>query len=295
MLSVLIPTLNYNPGVAVRSLHRQLSDAGVDFEIRVADDDPKSTMRSVYAELEKLNGVMTTIRSNNLGRFDNRIVLAREAQYTRLLFLDEDVVVPDDFIAKYSMFIDSAIAVFGGMEYSTLPPGESVKHLRWKYGKKREAWNASVRNQTPYSRLMTCNFIISKDVFLNLPRHDELQGYGHEDTMMGYDLKYAFVEVKHIDNPVTHEQIDDAGDFIRKTNEGLANLYRLIAAGKIDEDVRLYKLYNRLKKSGLTRIPAKYVERNHKGIMRRLSKENPPLRLFDLYKLGTLCGMKDIG
>ena len=294
MLSVLIPTLNYDPGKTVQSLHRQLLDAGIVFEIRIADDDPESEMGGKYAALETLESVVTAIRPTNLGRFDNRAALAREAQYPRLLFLDEDVLVPSDFIAKYHMYIDSSNAVFGGMMYSSLPPDDSAKHLRWKYGKKREAWNASMRNQSPYARLMTCNFLISRDAFLKLPRHDELRGYGHEDTMMGYDLKYAFVEVIHIDNPVTHEQIDDAGDFIRKTDEGLANLFRLISAGKVDEEVRLYKLYNKLKKSGLTGIPATYVKRNFKGIVRRLSRENPPLRLFDLYKLGVLCGMKDI-
>ncbi|MCC5916552.1 MAG: glycosyltransferase [Cryomorphaceae bacterium] len=288
MVSVLIPTLRYLPEELVTNLVRQFQSLNIRFEIRIADDDPDSDLD--YGRITRHEQVNVVIRTNNLGRFSNRMALAKSSQYKTLVFLDEDAQIDDHFVSRYAPFFSDTNknVVFGGVKYDEVMP-KPTYHLRWKVGVKREMASASIRNKTPYARLMTCNFLVPKDVFLKLPNHPELKGYGHEDTMMGYDLRYAFADVKHIDNPIRHAQLDDAETFLRKTGEAVANIQRLIAVGKIDEEVRLYRVYAKLRKGGMASVVGKYVHQNSDRMLRKLLRPNPPLRLLDLYKLGLLC------
>ncbi len=291
MLSVLIPTLRYDPTQLVSALHHQLTDAGIPFEIIVADDAPDSPMGGVHTQLmTQFPKCRALIRETNLGAFDNRMALANDAAYGRLLFLDEDAVLPDQFIHRYLEHIKTkGNVVLGGSRFDSKTPNNPALHLRWKVGKKRESTPARIRQRDPYSRFITCNFIIDADVMRVLPKHDEISGYGHEDTMMGYDLRYAFVPLVHVDNPIGHAQLDDAEVFLRKTRTAVSNLARLIAAGMIDEDVKLYKYYRRVETTGMKGVLAAYVQSNSARMEARLSRSNPPLRLYDLYKLGHLC------
>ncbi len=290
MVSVLIPTLRFDPTELVTELHRQLRATSLPFEICIADDAPDSPLEGVHQTLCKsLNHVRAVIRQKNLGAFDNRRLLAEEAIYDRLLFLDEDAIVDTAFIERYVPHIkESGNVIQGGARFAGEKPADITHHLRWKVGKQRESAPAAKRQETPYARFVTCNFITDKAVMLKLPRHNEIKGYGHEDTMMGYDLKYAFIPIVHIDNPIGHSQMDDAETYLAKTRKAVANLAGLVRAGKIDEDVRLYGFYKKIKKTGSGKVLGKYVYKNNEAIIKKLSRENPPLRLFDLYKMGWL-------
>ncbi|MCH8546309.1 MAG: glycosyltransferase [Cryomorphaceae bacterium] len=290
MISVLIPTYRFDPTVLVNELHRQLTVTGLSFEICIADDAPDSPLSNEYQDLcHSLHHVRASIREVNLGAFENRRRLAEDAVYDRLLYLDEDAIIDATFIQRYTThFKEKGNVVQGGARFAKEKPSNKTHHLRWKVGKQRESSHADKRQSNPYAGFITCNFIIDKHVLLKLPRHKEIKGYGHEDTMMGYDLKYAFVPIVHIDNPIGHLQMDDAETYLIKTRKGVANLARLIKAGKVDEDIRLYRFYKKIKKTGSGKLLATYVYNNNDAIVRKLSKENPPLRLFDLYKMGWL-------
>lgn len=291
MLSVLIPTLRFDPSSLVHTLHTQLQRDGIPFEIRIADDAVDSPMGQVHKSLmAQYPCVHAVIRDSNLGAFANRKMLAKDAQYPRLLFLDEDALIPDDFIRRYRKAIEEhGNVVLGGARFPASAPDNPHLHLRWKVGVKRESPSAIIRQRTPYAGFVTCNFIIDAEVITKLSQHPEVRGYGHEDTMMGYDLHYAFIPVVHLDNPIGHAQIDSTAIYLQKTRTAVANLARLIRAGKIDEDVTLYRFFRRIEKSGTTKLLAGYIKRNSQRIERTLSRANPPLRLFDLYKLGWLC------
>lgn len=290
MISVLIPTLRFDPSALVTELHRQLTAKSLPFEICIADDAPDSPLEDVHQTLCKsLNHVRAIIREKNLGAFDNRRILAEEAVYDRLLFLDEDAIVDASFVERYEPhFKEKGNVIQGGARFDAEKPANKTHHLRWKVGRQRESAPAVKRQENPYAGFVTCNFIIDKGVILKLPRHREITGYGHEDTMMGYDLKYAFIPIVHVDNPIGHAQIDNAETYLAKTRKAVANLAGLIRAGKVDEDVRLYGFYKKILKTGSGRILGKYVYKNNDTIVKRLSRENPPLRLFDLYKMGWL-------
>lgn len=289
MLSILIPTYGFLPQQLVIDLAGQLKQRSFNWEIIVTED---ASGKLEQIDCESINSIHPNVQCHildqNLGRFAHRQFLARSAKYSRLLFIDDDAVMPEDFILKYEPYISSKAAVFGGMTYADTMPTDTDRHLRWKVGKKKEQIPARIRNEAPYARLQTCNFLIDKAVMLNLPSHKEISGYGHEDTMMGYDLRYAFVEVLHIDNPIEHSYIELSDVFMEKTEEAVGNLARLIKAGKIDEDVTLYRVYTKLKKTGMHRVLKWYVYNNRIPLLARLFRANPPLVLFDIYKLGIL-------
>ena len=44
--------------------------------------------------------------------------------------------------------------------------------------------------------------MISKTCFEQISFNEDLQGYGHEDTLFGYELDKKNIQIHHLDNPV---------------------------------------------------------------------------------------------
>lgn len=286
MLSILIPTFNFDPTALVEELNDQCKSLNISFEILIADDNPESSLKDVYERLNAIPHVTAVINPGNLGRRGNRDYLASKARYEYLLFLDEDAVITSRlFVQKYIDACKPGMVVCGGVDYCTSLPKIDRQKLRYRYGVRREVMAASDRNSTPYSSFITFNFLIPKDIYLKLPLHREIQGYGHEDTLMGYDLKYLFVPVLHIENAACHSQIDDNDVFLSKTQEALQNLSRMIASGKVDEDVQIFKLFTRIRTVGINVILRVMYSLVGREIEKYISNANPPLWVFDLYRI----------
>ena len=157
MLSILIPTYNYNVYNLVATLYKQLEKTGMIFEIICLDD----ASTTIFLENEKINSLVHCSYKKletNIGRSRIRNLLAKKAKYDWLLFLDADVLPKnDDFILKYIEHIhtDEKI-VNGGLLYVKEKP-EKGKLLRWIYGKNREALTFKVRQKIPYQSFLTLN------------------------------------------------------------------------------------------------------------------------------------------
>jgi hypothetical protein len=48
---------------------------------------------------------------------------------------------------------------------------------------------------------------------------EDLKTYGHEDTLLGYDLFRNGIEIFHIDNPVEHTGLEDSSVLLRKPKQ----------------------------------------------------------------------------
>ena len=48
------------------------------------------------------------------------------------------------------------------------------------------------------------NLLAPKDIFQKIAFNEKLNGYGHEDTLFGVELKKEGVTMAHIDNPIIH-------------------------------------------------------------------------------------------
>ena len=109
--------------------------------------------------------------------------------------------------------------------------------------------------------------------------------YGHEDTLFGLELKYRNIDIMHIDNPAYHMGIDSGADFMEKTATAVDSLAQLIQAGKIDEDITLFRVYRILQKSGIHMILRLFHAVFGIGIKKGLAAGYLPLFFFDLFKL----------
>ncbi len=294
MLSILIPVYNFDIRSLVYSIDNQAFESGLGYEIVIVDDASNEKYKARNRELNKLNNVNYKELTNNLGRSKIRNYLVNLAKYENLLFLDCDSGIENkDFVKKYIPYLKSHHVIYGGRKYCSEGPKDNVHALHWVHGFKREQIPASVRSLEPNKSFMTNNFVISKSVFNKIRFNEEIKGYGHEDTLFGYELYKNKIAIKHIDNPVEHIGLEPNQVFIRKTKEGIKNLLKILKINgyekRLMKDVTLlsyYKIVRLLKLDILlTFIYAKFEP----IFLRNLLSRKPNLFLFDLYKLSYLC------
>lgn len=288
MLSILIPTFNYNITRLVADLHQQAVDTYVDFEIIVMEDGSRLHVEENKA-VNGFHNCRQIVLNQNIGRSAVRNKLADEAKYDHLLFIDCDAeVCSPHFVEKYVSFCREECLVIGGTAYdkNVTDPRYS---LRLAYGRQREARSAIERSkEITYHNFATFNFLVSKTLFNKVRFDESIRGYGHEDTLFGHQIHELGCRFTHIENPLIHKGLDDNETFLRKTEEGVRNLYLLFKTGRypylVDES-KLLNSYVRIYKTGLTLLFAtgfKFL----KPIMHTfLCKSSPSLRLYDIYKL----------
>ncbi|MEQ9187934.1 MAG: glycosyltransferase [Cryomorphaceae bacterium] len=288
MLSVLIPIYNFDVRAFVADLSEQAAGLEVDCEIICLDDASKGSFRSLYKGLDELPFVRYLASKENLGRSKVRNRLEEEARFDNLLFLDCDgKVVREDYLHRYVQIGDYDV-VYGGREY----PAEAPKDLRllfhWTCGKQKEEVGAEERRKLPYKSFMTNNFMVRREVYQKVRMDENMQGYGHEDTLFAMELKQKGFTIMHIDNPLEHLGIEPANEFLRKSANGVANLAKLMANRQVDDSIKLVRTYQGLKSIGLIGLISRLITKSEPQILENLNGETPNLLLFDMWKLAKL-------
>lgn len=291
MISILIPVYNFDIAVLVHSLREAIVDIPEYKEILIGDDGSTSEFISRYELL--LNGNVKMISAGkNIGRSAIRNRLAEEATGEHLLFIDADAMIPGTahkYLRNWLPFINDAKVICGGVLYPDFPPADPDKILRWRYGIKREQRKASDRNRHPHARFSGFNFLAEKDVFMKIRFNEELKQYGHEDTLLGYQLFKADIKVLHIDNPLIHDGVETNSDYIAKTKQGIENLS--ILCDKVTDkkafasSVRLVRTHDKLTWLGFSLFLAGFYIRYRERMEIRLDSSNPSLLLFRLFKM----------
>lgn len=291
MLSVNIPVYNIDVMPLVKQLVLQAEKLGIGFEIRVYDDGSVDDIKQKNRQIQQLPGVIYRELSVNLGRAAIRNLLGAESVFDFLLFIDADSLpVAGNYLQQYIENAKHNFVVCGGTAYTKLQPEEKGEFLRWFYGTNREAINAAQRNSAKGFIITSNNFLIEKRVFEKIRFRENIGVYGHEDTLLGYDLFKNGISILHIDNPVLHTGLENAPVFISKTQLALKSLYRIntvILAGDT-VFIRQVNFLNRY--SSITRfVPAGFFRLFyhlfHSLIEFNLKSRIPILFLFDLYKL----------
>lgn len=296
MLSILIPTYNYETTTLVKVLNEQAILENIKFEIIVGDD--KSTDLEIIKNNQEINSIENCsyyVNVENLGRGGNLNELVKKAKFEWILFLDCDVLPKDsNFIKNYIHCIQSNndSIYFGGLIYDLKKP-ENDEMLRWVYGHKRESATLEKRKLKPYETTLTSNIVIKKEVLITYPFHSEIKNYGFEDLVFILELRKNKTAINHIENPVYHLNLEKSIIFITKFESSLRNL-KFLTDSKIIEpkDARFSMLYNRLNKFKLTiffRLSFKCLKPYY---LNNLTSKNPSLLVFDLYRLGYFCEIK---
>ncbi|WP_119789704.1 glycosyltransferase family 2 protein [Flavobacterium anhuiense] len=291
MLSILIPVYNYDVFALVETLYKQTLECHIPFEI-ICLDDASQEFAIENQRINLFENVSYSILEKNIGRSAIRNLLAQKAVYENLLFLDADTIpVHHNFISNYISEIENK-AVFGGLLYENKKPlPEQI--LRWIYGKKREALSLSERNRNPSNTALVSNLLIKKEILDRFPFDENLTKYGYEDLLFFAVLKSNQIEIKHIENPVFHLNLESSSLFLSKTKTALENLVLLDYLNKISKnESKIISSFGFLKKMKLISIFNFLFKKSEQKIKRNLLSNKPSLFLFDIYKLGYYCSLK---
>jgi glycosyltransferase involved in cell wall biosynthesis len=269
-------------------------------EIIIGDDGSSEEYKKKY---QSLTGDKVRIVSSekNIGRASIRNRLIMEASGDFLLFIDADTMIrgtAETYLHKWLEYLDYARVISGGILYQDSPPGDPDKILRWKYGRKKEQKKAAERNKHPYSSFSTFNVLIDKSIFSKFRFYEELKQYGHEDTLLSYQLKKAGIGIYHIDNGLVHEGLETNKEFLKKTKDSIENLSKLYDNVTDKETfsltVSLLRLFWWLKMFQMTRLFAGIFIHYRERMEIRLDSSKVSLPLFKLYKISMFCTFREI-
>ncbi len=290
MISVLIPVHNYDVSQLVLTLHKQLLNLNISFEILIYDDaSTHSTSRKSL--LNKLSYTSYIVLKQNIGRAAIRNKLGNAARYNSLLFLDAGTEIKNSNFIKTYLPYSKHNLVLGGITFLKTPPKKPYK-LRWLYTKKREQqW---VGNTLKRRITLSANFLIQKAIFISHVFDESIITYGHEDSVFFENLKQKNIAFTYINNPVIHSADDDANTFITKTEQSINNLIQLINKGKLKKQTfAISRMYYLIKSIRLNKIILLLFLISKGSLKRHFNSSYPSIYLFDFYKLGYFCYLKN--
>jgi len=292
MLSILIPTYNYDVTLLVNSLLEQTKELKLVYEIIVLDDGSPNDLNEMIITLSNLENVKFIQANKNSGLASARNALGKASKYDWLLFLDADVIPKSSFfIKKYLKHISSENQIiYGGLAYQK---NETKNSLRYKFGVKREAISAKNRVKHSKYHFHCSNTLIQKKLFLEVEFDSDITCYGHEDTLFQYNISQKKINILHIDNFVYHLGIDSNDIFLKKTKESLSTLLKLENEKKLPSNyTSVQKAYIFLRKINLDQLFFKSTNIFISSILKNLKSNTPSLLLFDIFKLNYFCSLK---
>ncbi len=287
-LSVLIPVYNFFIEPLIIDLKKQLDSQIINYELRVYDDFSNHQTKFLNQKISPLPKVFYNELDQNQGRAKIRNLLAKDAQFENLLFLDCDCEPASaSYISIYSSFIlkNNFEAINGGRKYKPFDFYGKEKKLHWVAGKTKEEKSAETRSKQPYGSFMLDNLLIKKDIFLGILLDENIKTYGHEDTKFGFELEKREISVLHIDNPTYHIGLSPAEEYLEKSKLAVIVLCQIVEKEGIGTSTSLYKMYDLLRKLKLRRIFLSVLMTFEKPIIKNLTSKKPSILFFDLYKL----------
>lgn len=286
MLSILIPTYNYNISELLKILYQQASAENIQFEILAKDDASTKYLEENLAAANQLSYTKHLRSKENIGRTATRQFLSEAAKYDWLLFLDADVIPKKEtFIADYITEINTGYeTIFGGFSYDESTPNYS-ELLRWKYGKKYEEIDAGIRNKKPYEIVISANFLIKKSVFLSINPLLDRKSYGLDNYFSAL-LKKEQIKVFHINNEVFHYGLETNAKYVEKAEQAADTILWMYYDKQIRfHNNKLLKMHLSLKKLKLNYITSFFYSVFSKIFKKNLVGKNPNVKLLQLYKL----------
>lgn len=294
MLSVLIPTFNYNTLNLVQNIYKQCIEVTILFEIFVQDDGTTNEeIIKINEQINTFHNCFYEINKTNLGRASNLNTLIQKANFEWVLILDCDVLpINNQFIFDYkNQFKQTNKVVFGGLAYKNKIDNPLGK-LRWKYGIKREALTVKERNKNKYETILTSNTLFHISVFEKIKFNNTIKKYGYEDFVFAMELKNNNILVKHIENRVYHLNLETATIFIQKTKNSLETLHFLESNKIVINKTKLQKMKFFIERSKLKPIFNAIYKLFDSKINKNLHSKNPSIFLFDVFKLNYYLNLK---
>jgi glycosyltransferase involved in cell wall biosynthesis len=226
MISICIPVYNFDCSALIFSLTKQIAHNQLPAEIVLIDDASEEHFRTIHSVIPQIKYIQL---AQNVGRARIRNLFLQHTQFPYLLFLDCDGAVNHpNFIKNYLQSIPPNFkgVICGGRVYPNFV--HESKKLHWKYGVNFESKNLKYRTLHPYLCFMTNNFLIEKSILHQFPFNENLVQYGHEDTLLGIQLKQNNIPVIHIANEILNLDIETNESYLQKTKLAVQNLVFLM-------------------------------------------------------------------
>ena len=286
-LSIAIPTRNDDCSLLVSKLLEQARrETSLDFEILIADD--ASDNAEVISQLDILSqqkGCRLIRLKENVGRAAVRNMLAREAKYERVLFIDAGVDITNpNFLHTYIRHADDADIICGGWK-TEVDSQTAISNLRAKYELSCEQNHTpKQRNRHPYRSFRTVNFLAHKNILLKNPLPADMTGYGYEDVVFGKQTERAGCTILHIDNPVVYKSYEDNTAFVSKIMQSVDTLY--IYRERIGHYSKLHAFAIKLRKLRLASLIVLLYRLRSESWKKQLCGNHPSMRILSILKLG---------
>jgi hypothetical protein len=296
MLSVLIPVYQVEVRNLVEELLRQCRNLQIPFEIICLDDASEDSIKERNQLLLSLGSEIRYEELDaNVGRSKIRNELVSRANFEWLWFLDCDSDArPNPSLALTFWEQKKANTLLsGGRIYQADQPKNPQLKLHWLWGSQRELIDPEKRMKDPVNSFLSNNFLVQKSVLSCIHFNETLQGYGYEDTLFASELVSSGMRIIHVNNPVLHDGLEPAQQFLSKIEESLNNLQTLseiCVQKKISFPVKskLVKTV-RLLHVPVVSLLCKWVfKKRLKNWKESLLGQHPDLKLFDVYRLGYL-------
>ena len=294
LLSVCVPVYNHDVLPLVRRLSSQASELGGEAEVVCIDDGSEASFRQhnrAAAELARWVEL-----PHNVGRARVRNLFLQHTEGSYLIFVDNDLQVPPDFLQAYAQLAasdDAPAVVVGGHRYDRRCNNPQHR-LRYLYGTQVECRSLSERRREPYRSFMSGNFMVRRDVLQKHPFEESIRRYGYEDVLFGYRLQQHGIEVLHVDNAVVNSDVETNEEFLCKTQEAIGTLAELYLQQPEDEgfcqSVRLLSTYKKIKNRGLIGVVHSVFRMLRTPLESHFIAGNTiNMSEFSFYKLGLLC------
>jgi glycosyltransferase involved in cell wall biosynthesis len=283
MLSICIPVYNVDVTKLVLSLNNQFLHQNYVGEIIVLDDGSDEAFRLKNERISQLEFVRYYLQENK-GRSITRNKLAQNARYDKIAFIDGDCLVDDTYLKSYcAPNVIKLPLVIGGLKYGTKPTNKSLR-LRWNYGRLREA---KIKYGPDSLSFLSSNFMIDKELFTNIRFDERITEYGHEDTLLGIQLRLRKIPFVQINNKVTHCGLETTPVFLSKTQISITNLWNIHVKINLKEIEKLpiIKLLKLRNNPLITKALSFSFSILNKPIQFFLGNIYPSIYIFDFYKL----------
>lgn len=229
-LSVLVPFHGDDPAPLVEALAAAMMKLAATVEIVLIDDaSPGPALgEAVRGRLDALAvPARLLVASRNLGRAAARNRLAAAARGRWLLFLDADMGVTPDFLARWLDAIETAEfdAAFGG--YDAEPAGDAALALHAALALASDIRDAEARRRTGPTAFCTSNLLVRADVMRAVRFDESFTGWGWEDVDWAVRAARSYA-LDHVDNPARHGGWQTAETLLEKFRIASANYARLL-------------------------------------------------------------------
>ena len=127
MISILIPSYNFDIYDLVKSIHTQVKKEKIQFQIICIEDGSINIFSN--PEVQKLENVSYQFLNKNIGRSKIRNLLAEKSRFNWLLFIDCDSKINNEnYIKTYIKNIKNMNSIFyGATKYQEKTPEKDKK------------------------------------------------------------------------------------------------------------------------------------------------------------------------